>query len=90
MKLLREIGRHQAYFDTQPPDLRSALEEKGMMKAGEMEFELVLLDDLHLADELIGSLTEEQCLSENLCQMGFTVVERTTRLPIVVSIEGKP
>ena len=84
-KLLHEIGRHQAYFDTQPSDLRSALEDKGLEKAGEMEFELVLLDGLNPSDELIDSLREDQCLSRDLCQVGFAVVERTTRLPIVVS-----
>ncbi len=86
-KLLHEIGRHQAYFDTQPSDLRSALEDKGLEKAGEMEFELVLLDGLNPSDELIDSLREDQCLSRDLYQMGFAVVERTTRSPIVVSLE---
>ena len=51
-----------------------------------MEFELVLLDGSNLSDELIDSLREDQCLSRDLCQMGFAVVERTTRSPIVVSI----
>ena len=84
-KLLHEISCHQDRFDTQPSDLRSALEDKGLGKAGEMEFELVLLDGLNPSDELIDSLREDQCLSRDLCQMGFAVVERTTRLPIVVS-----
>ena len=85
-RLLHEIERHQAYFDTQPSDLRSALEDKGITKNGEMEFELVLLDTLNPSDELIASLTEDQCLSRDLCHMGFAVVERTTRSPIVVSL----
>ena len=84
-KLLHEISCHQDRFDTQPSDLRSALEDKGLGKAGEMEFELVLLDGLNPSDELIDSLREDQCLSRDLCQMGFAVVERTTRLPIVLS-----
>ena len=86
LKLLHEIRRHQDYFDTQPSDLRSALEDKGMTKNGEMAFELVLLDTLNPPDELIASLTEDQCLSRDLCRMGFAVVERTTRSPIVVSL----
>ena len=86
-KLLHEIGRHQAYFDTQPSDLRSALEDKGLERAGEMEFDLVLLDGLNPSDELIDSLREDQCLSRDLCKMGFAVVERTTRSPIVVSLD---
>ena len=85
-RLLYEMERHQDYFDTQPSDLRSALEDKGMTIDGEMEFDLVLLDDLGPPDELIGSLTEDQCLSKGLGQMGLAVVERTTRSPIVVSL----
>lgn len=90
MKLLHEIESHQDYFDTQPLDLRTALEDKGLHKDGEMEFELVLLDTLNPSDELIASLTEDQCLSRDLCNMGFAVVERTTRLPIVVSLVEQP
>ena len=86
-KLMHEIRRHQAYFDPQPSDLRSALEDKGLEKSGEMEFDLVLLDGLNPSDELIDSLREDQCLSRDLFQMGFAVVERTTRSPIVVSLE---
>ena len=89
-KLLHEIKRHQNYFDTNPSNLRSALEDKGMEKAGGMEFELVLLDDLNRSEELIDSLRAKQCLSRDLCEMGFAVVERTTRLPIVVSLEEEP
>ena len=90
LKLLHEIGLHQDCFDTQPSDLRSALEDKGLGKAGEMEFELVLLDGLNPSDELINSLKGDQCLSRDLCQMGFAVVERTTRSPIVASLEEQP
>ena len=86
-RLLHEIGRHQAYFDTQPSKLRSALEDKGMEKAGDMEFELVSLDGLNLSEEVIDALKKDQCLSKDLCKMGFAVVERTTRLPIVISVE---
>ena len=86
-KLMHEIRRHQACFDTQPSDLRSALEDKGLGKAGEMEFELVLLDGLNPSDELIDSLKEDKCLSRDLCRMGFAIVEATPRSPIVVSLE---
>ena len=89
-KLLFEIERHQVIFDTQLSDVRSALEGKGVGKADEIEFGLVLLDDLNPSDELIDSLTEDQCLSRDLCQMGFAVVERTTRSPIVVSLVEQP
>ena len=84
-RLLHEIERHQDCFDTQPSDLRSALENKGIARDRDMEFELVLLDTLNPSYELISSLTTDQCLSRELCKMGFVVVERTTRSPIVVS-----
>ena len=70
-KLLHEISCHQDRFDTQPSDLRSALEDKGLGKAGEMEFELVLLDGLNPSDELIDSLREDQCLSRRPLSNGF-------------------
>ena len=86
MKLLREATQHQLYFDSQPQELRSGLEAKGIKIAEKMEFELVLLDGLDPSNELIDSLKEDQCLSRDLCEMGFAVVEATTRLPIVVSL----
>ena len=92
-KLLHEINRHQSYFDSQPAELRSELEARGKKIAGEMEFQLVLLDDLNQPDELdelIDSLMKNQCLSRDLCRMGFAVVEATRRLPIVVSLAGQP
>ena len=66
------------------------MEAKGIKIAEKMEFELVLLDGLDPSNELIDSLKEDQCLSRDLCQMGFAVVEATTRAPIVVSLEEQP
>ena len=90
MKLLYEATQHQLYFDSQPQELRSVLEAKGIKIAEKMEFELVLLDGLDPSNELIDSLKEDQCLSRDLCQMGLAVVEATTRAPIVVSLEEQP
>ena len=85
-KLLNEIVSHQACFDTQPSDhANTHWRTKALGKAGEMEFELVLLAGLNPSDELIDSLREDQCLSRDLYRMGFAVVERTTRSPIVQS-----
>ena len=55
-----------------------------------MEFALVLLGGLKPLDELMDALREEQSMSRDLCQMGFAVLERTTRSPIVVSLEEQP
>lgn len=90
MQLLHEVKRHQLFFDSHPKDLRSALGGNGVKIAGKMEFELVLLDDLNLSDELMDLLRKDQCLSRDLCQMGFAIVEATTRLPIAVSLEEQP
>ncbi len=87
MRLLHEVDQHQLCFDSKLEELRSGLEAKGIEIAARMEFELVLLDGLNPSDEVIGSLREDKCLSRDLCQMGFAVVERSTQLPIVVSLE---
>ena len=88
-KLLFEIEQHQLYFDGQPAELRSELEAKGVKVSDLMEFKLVPLDNLNPSAELIDSLREDQCLSKDLSQMGFAIVEATTRLPVVVSIEDR-
>ena len=86
-KLLHEINRHQCYFDSQPAELRAQLEDKGVEISDRMEFRLVQVTGLNLAAELIDSLTENQCLSRDLCQMGFVVVEASTRSVIAVKIK---
>ena len=87
-KLLRDLEQHQQYFESDPVELRSGLAAKGINSTGRMEFELVLLDDLNPPHELIDLLRRDQCLSKDLCEMGFAVVERNTRSPIVVSLES--
>ena len=84
MRLLHEIERHQFYFDTKPPDLLSALKDKGLDIAGEIEFELVLLDELNPPAERVDSLKDNHCLSKDLYCFGLAVMERTTRLPIAI------
>lgn len=86
-ELLQEVERHQSYFDDQPAELRSGLEANGIEPAGKMEFELVLLESLNPTDEVVALLTAEQCLSRELCRMGFTIVEKNARVPIVVSLQ---
>ena len=45
-KCLDEIRIHQSYLETQPAEVRSALQDKGINISGNMEFKLVLLDSL--------------------------------------------
>ena len=78
--VLDEIRRYQHYLDTQPMELRAALEARGMTNTGEMSFALVLLDSVNATDEVIDVLADSR-----LGQLGMAVVERTTHLPIVVS-----
>ena len=86
-RLMDEIECHQEFFDTQPSELRSALRSKGIEIAGKMEFELVLLDECEPSDEELDSLRDDRCLGKRLCEMGFAVVERTTRSLIVVTCD---
>jgi len=84
-ELMHETERHQEYFDTPPPELRPALQNRGMATNGKMEFDLVLLGELGLSKEDLDSLGDEHCFSKKLCELGFAVVERTTRCPIAVN-----
>ena len=84
-ELMNEIERHQAFFDTQPPDLRLALKNNGIATDGGMEFDLFLLEELEPPKEVLDSLGADSCFSKRLCELGFAVVERTTRSPIVVT-----
>ena len=89
-KLLWEIKRHEDYFYRQPSELRAGLERKGIELPGDMEFQLVLLDSMNPPPELVALLTADDCLSRDLCRMGFAIVEATKRLPIVVSLIDQP
>ena len=87
MEVLHEIRRHQDFFDTQPAELRSALEAKGIENFGEMKFDLVLIEDLDLSEGIMNCLRKDQCLSKRLSQLGVAIVERTSRSPIVVAFK---
>lgn len=88
-KLVHEIERHQSYFDRQPVELKTVLQAKGINTSGGMKFQLVLLDSLELSPEVISSLQSDNCLSRDLSQMGFVIVESQTRMPIKVSLENQ-
>ena len=86
-KLIHEIKQHERYLDGQPTELRRALVEAGAELAGRMEFHVVPIDSLSLTTELLEALRADQCLSKDLCGMGFAIVEATTRAPILVLVE---
>ena len=87
LKLMHEIKQHERYLGGQPAELRRAFAEKGAELAGRMEFRLVPIDSLSLATEVRDKLRADQCLSKDLCGMGFAIVEATSRAPIVVRLE---
>ena len=87
MEVLHEIQRHQDFFDTRPSEVRVALEANGIEASGEMQFDLVLMEDLTLSKELLECLRKDECLSKRLSQFGIAVVERASRSPIVVAFK---
>ena len=83
MKELRyqeEILRGEEVQQAVAQDLRG----KGFDVKPSLEFELVLLEDLPTSPELIASLTDERCISRDLCRRGFAIVEKELKLPIVI------
>ena len=86
MKLLHEIRRHQSYFDDRPSEVLSAFRWKGKELNGEVNFELVALEEINASDSLVKALEREQCMSKELWQIGFVIVEATTRIPIIISV----
>ena len=86
-KLVHEINYHKSVFNNHPSDLKTSLEARGSKTTGEFEFRLVLTDSLELTVEQIESLRDDHCLSRDLFQMGFAIVDEKTRLPIVVLLD---
>lgn len=65
--------------------IAEALRARGLTAQAAPEFELVFLDDLGPPPELVTALSAGSCISHRLCRMGLTVVERSTRSPIVLN-----
>ena len=88
-RLLHEIRQHQLYFDSQHLELLTGLRFAGIESNGEMKFELVTLEELNPPDKVVEELGQETCMSKHLSQMGFVIVEATTRTPIVISVSRR-
>ena len=86
MRLRQEIRRHQTVFEGLDPELETRVMERGIRTCGKPEFELVMMETLELGEEVHAAMKADDCLSKTLYQMGFVVVERNTRTPIVVSL----
>ena len=83
-RLLHEIETQQSYFDSQPADLRSALEAEGIKLSGKMEFRLADLDNVDPSPDLLEALQGETHFGRNLCSLGFIIVEATTGYPLLI------
>lgn len=73
MKFLKEVRECQTYLETQPAEIKAALQDKGRNIDGDMEFKLVLMESLGWSDEMVRSL------KGSLHNTGFGIVEVTTR-----------
>lgn len=85
--LIHEINYHKSVFNNHPSVLKASLRVGGLKTTGESDFKLAPLDSLELTEEQIESLQDDHCISKTLCRMGFAIVEETSRLPIVLSID---
>ena len=56
-RFLNEIQSYQSYLETQPAEIRAALQDNEVNIAGNMDFKLVLLSRLGWSDEKVRSLT---------------------------------
>ena len=87
IRLMREVRRHQDLFESHASEIASSLKERGIDGSGTPELRMVLLDSLEPDTSVIELLKAENCLSSDLCQMGFVVVDRETRTPVMMSLK---
>lgn len=85
--LLHEVVRHEEYFYSQPAELRAVLESMGIVFTGDMVFKLVMLESIKQSAMLVECLKDRDCLSTDLSEMGFAIVEAKTNTPIVVTLK---
>lgn len=77
---LDEVRIHQSYLETQPAEVRSALQDKGIKIDGNMEFKLVLLDSYGCSNEMI------RAPQGSLHNTGLGIIEVTTGTFIDLSL----
>ena len=79
-----EVLRNEEVLQTVARDLRA----KEHDVEPTLEFQLVLLENLPTSQELIATLTDERCISRDLCQRGFAIIEKKSRSPIAIHDSG--
>lgn len=87
MQLLHEVRRHQELFESHASEIASRLKEHGIDCSGKPELRMALLESLELDANVVASLKSDDCLSKNLCHMGFVVVEGETRKPVTIFLK---
>jgi len=78
-KLIWDLDRHEKILGGSVDELQAALKARGVNLSGEMELRLVLLEEMSPDTIVMESLQEDDCLSRELCQMGFVIVEAESR-----------
>lgn len=78
-KLIRDLDSHEKILGECDEELQAAFKSRGVNLSGEIELRLDLLEDMNLDTAAIESLQEGNCLSRELCQMGFVIVEAESR-----------
>ena len=78
-KLVWEIERHEKFLGECDEELQAAFKASGVNLSGGMELRLVLLEEMSPDATVMESLQEDDCLSRELCKMGFVIVEAESR-----------
>ena len=78
-KLIRDLDSHEKILGECDQELRAAFKASSTNLSGEVELRLALVEDIEPTGKAMESLQEDDCLSRNLCQMGFVVVEAESR-----------
>lgn len=85
-RLMDELQSHEEVLRTE--EVRQVVAQnmrtRGVDVEPTLEFKLALLEDLATAQELLGVLTDERCISRDLCRRGFVIVNKTTAAPIAI------
>ena len=85
-RLLFEIKKHEEAIVTNSSAFRGAVAAIGVDTSNGMHFELVSSSEVELTDAQKARLRAESCLSRGLFHMGYLVVERTMRVPVICTI----
>lgn len=89
-RLIHHIENHERYFGGKPQEMQRALTGLGVDVTEGMEFRLVRTTTLNHIPNLREALESDGCLSKELWQMGFAVVEATTGAPVAIRLVGSP